>query len=229
MNTFPFYTALSHLHDFHGITIDEDEFETMAIHAFDKIGNKQTRMYKTSGATKNCTFVLPCNVLEIEMVTDSKEDFQVKDDLYNINVNHSNAENVLEHASHTPDSFYYMPGRMLDYEQNGDTLYFKVDTNVNILYKGELLDSEGLPMLNHKQIEAIANYCAYTHLYKKGLATRDQATMQLAQMIRQEWNRTCENARVPEYINQNEMNEILQASSSWDRKRYNVSFKPIRK
>lgn len=229
MTLFPFYTAHAHLHDFHGISIDEDEFETIAIHAYDKIGNKRTRMYKIGGMTENCVFELPCNVLELEMVTECVEDHQIKDDLYNINVDNRVAETVLDKSNATPDGFYYMNGRMIDYELDEHKLHFKKNLYVNVLYKGELLDDEGLPKLNHKQVEAIANYCAYTHLYKKGLATRDPNTIQLANMIKAEWNRTVENARVPEYMNQNEINEILQAQSSWDRKRYNVSFKPLRK
>lgn len=38
----------------------------------------------------------------------------------------------------------------------------------------------------------------------------------------------CTQARVPEYINQNEMDQILNASTSWDRKRYGRSFKSVR-
>ena len=38
----------------------------------------------------------------------------------------------------------------------------------------------------------------------------------------------CSQARIPEYLNQNEMDEILNAKSSWDRKSYNKTFKPIK-
>jgi hypothetical protein len=33
---------------------------------------------------------------------------------------------------------------------------------------------------------------------------------------------------VPSYINQNEMDEILNVATSWDRKRFGRSFKPVR-
>ena len=46
-------------------------------------------------------------------------------------------------------------------------------------------------------------------------------------MLEAKWNRLCDAARVPEYLNQNEMNEILDAKHSWDRKIFNKSYKPI--
>jgi hypothetical protein len=64
-------------------------------------------------------------------------------------------------------------------------------------------------------------------MFKAGLKTRDQATLQLAQLMEQKWKNLCTQARVPEYLNQNEMDEILNVQTSWDRKRFGKSFKPI--
>jgi hypothetical protein len=52
--------------------------------------------------------------------------------------------------------------------------------------------------------------------------------IQMSQLLEQKWKLMCTQARVPEYINQNEMDEILNVSSSWDRKRFGKSFKPTR-
>jgi len=65
-------------------------------------------------------------------------------------------------------------------------------------------------------------------MFKKALQTRDSATLQLSQILEQKWKVLCTQARVPEYINQNEMDEILNVLTSWDRKRFGKSFKPIR-
>ena len=65
-------------------------------------------------------------------------------------------------------------------------------------------------------------------MFKKALLTRDGASMQLAQILEQKWLKLCTQARVPDYINQNEMDEILNVATSWDRKRFGKSFKPIR-
>ena len=65
-------------------------------------------------------------------------------------------------------------------------------------------------------------------MFKKALLTRDGASMQLAQILEQKWLKLCTQARVPDYINQNEMDEILNVATSWDRKRFGKSFKPIK-
>jgi hypothetical protein len=49
----------------------------------------------------------------------------------------------------------------------------------------------------------------------------------MAQLLKQEWLQKCDAARVPSSISMNEMNEILDAKTSWNRKIYNKSYKPI--
>ena len=40
MKKYPMYTALSQLNEFYGIELSEDTFETYALSAYNKIGNK---------------------------------------------------------------------------------------------------------------------------------------------------------------------------------------------
>lgn len=49
----------------------------------------------------------------------------------------------------------------------------------------------------------------------------------MAQVLRKNWLLHCDAARVPEYVSQEEMDKILNVQSSWGRKFYNRSFKPI--
>jgi len=49
----------------------------------------------------------------------------------------------------------------------------------------------------------------------------------MAQLLNKEWLQKCDAARVPSSISMNEMNEILDAKTSWNRKIYNKSYKPI--
>lgn len=64
-------------------------------------------------------------------------------------------------------------------------------------------------------------------LRRNGLVSKNSELIQEAQLLQQEWLKLCSAARVPDYINQNEMNEILDANSNWNRKQFNKSFKPI--
>jgi len=72
------------------------------------------------------------------------------------------------------NSPYYIPGKLLKYEQVGDTLYFERNYGkVTILYKGILADEEGLPEITDKEATAIATYIAYVMKLKEGLATNN--------------------------------------------------------
>lgn len=50
----------------------------------------------------------------------------------------------------------------------------------------------------------------------------------MAQYLYQQWLKYCDSARVPISISQNEMNEILEAKSRWDRKIFNKAYKPVK-
>jgi DNA-binding TFAR19-related protein (PDSD5 family) len=52
--------------------------------------------------------------------------------------------------------------------------------------------------------------------------------MEIAMYMEQTWKRLCTSARVPAHLDQNQMDEILNVATSWDRKRFGKSFKPIR-
>ena len=49
----------------------------------------------------------------------------------------------------------------------------------------------------------------------------------MSRELKQQWLFHCDAARVPEHVSQNEMDQILNANTSWDRKTYGRSFKPI--
>lgn len=80
-----------------------------------------------------------------------------------------------------------MSGRYAKYEKVGNKLYFDKDYGViNILYKGIMLDNEGLPYITDKEALAIATYCAMTQLRKTGLSSHNNEILQEYQMLNQE-------------------------------------------
>ena len=52
-----------------------------------------------------------------------------------------------------------------------------------VVYHGIEVDDEGLPLINDKEMRAIAAYVAYATLYREGLMKRDGGIVQLAQTI----------------------------------------------
>ena len=46
--------------------------------------------------------------------------------------------------------------------------------------------------------------------YKEALRSNNSAVFQMAQTIKKQWLIHCDAARVPEYVSQNEMNDLLE-------------------
>lgn len=223
-----FYYALSLLNTLYGITLQEDDFTEVALIGWNLIGNKRTRLYRYSTCVKDCKegVELPCNVDQVEAVTTSFEDWNYStNDTPNGDINSQWVEEYIEHrkAFRSP---LYASGKFIKYEQVGNTLYFdRPHGKVNILYKGEIVDDDGLPQITDKEATALATYVAYITKYKEGLITNNPNIIQLANTLKQQWNIQCDQARADYYLSQNEWNEVLDAKVTWDRKQFGKSFK----
>lgn len=234
MKEYPFQTAYTQTMDLYGLELTPDEFENIGLIAWDKIGNKRYRLYRFQTEPLQdlggAYYVdLPCNCDEIEAVTTNYEDYQKTTPIDLASNNLSGwVEGYVESRKYNTNHLY-PSGKYIKYMQEGMRIYLSDKFEVvNILYKGFLADEQGLPSLNVKEIDAIASFCIYSDMFKKAIITRDPSTFQMAQFLEQQWKTKCTQARVPDNINQNEMDEILNTISSWDRKRFGKSFKPIR-
>lgn len=234
MKTFSFNTAYTQALDLYGLELQQLDFENIGLIAWDKIGNARYRLYKyivkpTEGDDGSFYVDLPCNCDLIEAVTANYEDYQ-KTSNQTLSANNQSAwvEGYVESRKYNTNHLY-MPGKFIKYFREGQRLYLADNfEEVHILYKGIIVDDTGLPLLNEREVDAIAAFCAYSDTFKKALVTKDQATFNMAKELEQIWKLRCTQARVPDYINQNEMDEILNAANSWDRKRFGKSFKPVR-
>ena len=231
---YSFQTAYTQARELYGLELNPDEFESIGLTAWGKIGNKKYRLYKyqvvpTKSELNEYYVDLPCNVDCIEAVTTNYEDYQ-KTTPTTLAGNNQNGwiEGYVETRKYNTGKLY-VSGKFIKYrEENNKIILSDRFQVVNILYKGYVVDDDGLPYLSEKEVDAIAVFCTYTDMFKKALLTRDGASMQLAQILEQKWLKLCTQARVPDYINQNEMDEILNVATSWDRKRFGKSFKPIK-
>lgn len=233
MKNYSFNTAYSHLRELYGLELNPDEFESLGLIAWDRIGNKQFKWYKyqvePTEDNKQWYIDLPCNCDIIEAVTADYEDYQ-KTTPTNVSGNNQNGwiEGYIESRKYNT-GFGYSSGKYIKYTREGNTLHLSDKFNkVNVLYKGVIVDDDGLPFLNEKELDAIAAFCVFADTRKKATITRDPGLWQTVQYWENNWKIACSQARVPIYINQNEMDEILNVANSWDRKRFGKSFKPIR-
>lgn len=223
-----FYYALSLLETMYGVSMKEDEFEEIASVAWNLIGNKRTRLYRYSVCVNSCSegIELPCNVEELEAVTTSFEEWNhTTNDTPNGDINSAFVESYIEHRKEFRNPLY-LPGKLVHYERVGNTLYFdRPYGKINILYKGLVLDDDGLPEITDREALAIATYCAYVSKYKEGLRTNNTTLIQLASTLQQQWNLRCDQARSDHYMSQNEWDEVLDAKTSWNRKQFGKSLK----
>lgn len=235
MTKHDFYTALSQLYEMHGVELDEDTFETYALSAYKKIGNRNYKLYRIRLTPQrdmegNWFVCKPCNMDSIEAITLDYESAQETSSVVNNAGSYTHpVEQWIESTKSMP-AHLYLPGKFVKYRELGDKIYFTEPYNsVNILYKGQYVDENGLPYLNDKELDAVVAYCLYAVDQKQGRLTKDQATLQLAQLEYQNWLKLCSAARSPISISQNTMNEVLDAMSSWEVHNYgSSSTKPIR-
>ena len=221
-------TLAQTLYDVEG---DTEDLEEIGLVAYNFIGNKNTHLNKVI-LNVNCqdgSIQLPCDVDIIEAVTYcGSEDWNYTSNTKEYGDTSSlYTENYIESRKAFLDP-HYISGRFVKYRRVGDKLYVNKGLGkVVLLYHTEILDKDGLPEINDKEAIAIANYIAYVVKYKEAIKTNNQAVLTMAQELKQQWLFHCDAARVPEHVSQNEMDAILDAQSSWNRKTYGRSYKSI--
>ena len=234
MQNFHYISVLLQMH--YGIELEDADMEEYGLIAWEMIGNRNRKMYKYSTEINpiDNSVALPCNALDIdgescvELVTSSYEDWNsVTNNKDFGDINTAFTEHYIE-ATKFYQGQYYLPGKVLKYEQVGDTLYFTHNYGrVNILYKGIIADEEGLPEISNKEAMAIATYIAYVIKFKEGLRTNNTNTINLANTLEGRWLKQCDQARVKR-LSQNDIDAILEVGSSWDRKRFGFGYKPLK-
>lgn len=225
-----FHYALSLCQTLYGTDMKEEDFEEIAVVAWNLIGNKRTKIYRYTTCMDDCSDLsidLPCNCDILEAVTASWEDWGAVTDT-STEIDRAFTEQYIERQKTFKDPLYES-GKLVKYERVGNTLYFdKPYKKITILYKGLVLDDNGLPEITDKEALAIATYCAYITKYKEGLTTNNSGIINLADTLKKQWNVQCDQARTDQYLSQNDWNNILDAKTSWDRKVHSKSWKPYR-
>ena len=209
---------------------DMDTLIEIGLIAYNFIGNKNTKLSsKIVNVDQRTGQVdLPCNVDLIETITCPHiEDWNYTSSTKNFgDVDSLNIEQYIEKSKQFVDPLY-ISGKFIKYRKEGNYIY--VNENIQqvcVLYHTEQLDEDDLPLINDKEAIAIADYIAYTIKYKEAMRTNNANIFQIAQTIKKQWLIHCDAARVPEYVTQNEMNDMLEVMSSHNRKVHGRSYKP---
>lgn len=221
-------TAYGLTETLYGTVVTPDDFEELALNAWELINNKHTRLYSYTGDTECNRLELPCNVSVIESVHLPFEDAKVTDVTINgFDPYGAFVESYDEHFKWNTDPLY-TSGKLVKYrEENGALVFSRDYNNIKVIYHGVIVDDDGMPMITAKEARAIAAYIAYMTMYKKSLVNRDATSFQFAQTLKEDWLRSCNAARVPVHLSLNDMNDVLEVRVRWDRKQYGKSLKPI--
>lgn len=228
MNLQNFHYALTLAEMLYGTTVREDLGEEILLTGWNLIGNKRMQIYRYKVCIDECEkgVELPCNCDIIEAVTTNFEDWDyVTNDTPNGNIYTAFVEHYIENRKAFRNPLY-AKGKFINYERVGNTLYFdRPHGEINILYRGQILDEDGLPQITDSEARALATYLAYVIKYKEGIQTNNANLIALAEDLRTKWLTQVDQARADYYMSQNEWNQVLDARSSWTRKQYNRSYK----
>ena len=228
MNNFRYAISLAQM--LYDVDInDMDTLIEIGLIAYGFIGNKSTQLKaEIVNVNKNGLVKLPCKVDLIEAITyPNVEDWNYTSNVKNFgDFNSFNIEQYIERSKQSIDPLY-ISGHYVKYRREGDYIYVNEPIEqVCVLYHTEQLDEDDLPLINDKEAIAIADYIAYTIKYKEALKSNNQTVFQMAQTIKKQWLIHCDAARVPEYVSQNEVNDLLDVMSSHNRKVHGRSYKP---
>lgn len=226
-----FHYGLSLLELMFGLSLDESDYEEIALTGWNLIGNKRCKLYRASICLKPCqnSIELPCNADILEAVTCDFEDFQhVDNNSPTEKYGSFETEQYIEQWKQFKNPLY-IPGKFVNYERVGNTLYFdNISGRINILYRGLVLDDDGLPEITDKEALALATYCAYIVKFKEGIATNNANSIQLASLLKQQWDLRCDQARIDYEWTQNNYDEVLDVKTNWGRKIHGKTIKLIR-
>lgn len=229
MNNFKYAISLAQM--LYDIDInDMDTLIEIGLVAYNFIGNKNTKLNSeiVNVDPKSGMVKLPCKADLVEAITYPKaEDWNYTSNVKNFgDYNTLNIEHYIEKSKQSVDPLY-ISGKFVKYRREGNYIYVTENVElVCVIYHSEELDEEDLPLINDKEAVAIADYIAYTIKYKEALRSNNSAVFQMAQTIKKQWQIHCDAARVPEYVSQNEMNDLLEITSSYNRKVHGRSYKP---
>ena len=228
MNNFRYAISLAQM--LYDVDInDMDTLIEIGLIAYGFIGNKSTQLKaEIVNVNKNGLVKLPCKVDLIEAITyPNVEDWNYTSNVKNFgDFNSFNIEQYIERSKQSIDPLY-ISGHYVKYRREGDYIYVNEPIEqVCVLYHTEQLDEDDLPLINDKEAIAIADYIAYTVKYKEALRSNNSAVFQMAQTIKKQWLIHCDAARVPEYVSQNEVNDLLDVMSSHNKKVHGRSYKP---
>lgn len=221
----------------YGVTINEYDYIDMSVDAL--------RDIKHFGITEYLAFVpvdtlgfarLPCNATIIDAVTTSKMgkkvfSTRVLSELENVadNDTYFLQQEVMNNIGYG-NGYVTRPG-LADHHGDGYISYFLTDdkrikidlmyrgATIAIAYKGISVDAEGYPLITRKQANALAAIVAKNVLTKRAYKG-NKIALSMLELAMNNSARLKQAASIPERLTDNEIDTLLDAQTTFNRKTY---------
>jgi len=227
----------------YGLSMQEDDFLEEAYQIFKDINSVPTQYYKyvQKPQSKDTMIIeVPCNLYKLLSITSAPLQSDGWDNIepYKNRVHGRRDRDsfVMEMAGESDlmtyrfnDTPYTGVGTYLKFEWVDETSIRILDTNlwdkeIYMVYEGIKTDADGIPMITRKQANAIAAKVAHNVVMRK-VFSGDANLVNLLPVIGQEAARLMQAAAIPEQLTDNQLDEMLNEHTSYERKRRGRSFK----
>lgn len=218
----PLESVTFYIKQFFDQDIELFEIADIAQIVLPKIGNEQKMVYHYFGKGSTASNIggnlesvveVPCNLQSIESVSVVKAGLN-KNMLIEkqVVVDQIRDKEVYRGAS---KSNLYPQGEFIRFQFLGDKIVIDEkynDSTIHIIYRGDLVDKDGLPLVNRREAEVVAHYWNFIRLQRRmfqGLP--DNGMMQLAE---QRYKEALIKARSLDSFTQNQLDRIVKSNKA---------------
>jgi len=231
----PFMTAKIKAQQLYALDMKDDDFIEMAYDVWRSIGNiapKITRYFTT--VPDDFIIELPDDVEFIESITSVGQIAMVS--TFDSGGEKERQVPAVQVASNLPEkrqSLTTSPGTSINWVLAGDnavkiTSPDLLNEDIMIVYRALDKDKDGLPLLNDKEVQAIAAEVARRDLIHKGFQGvgfgKNDPSQLMLQYITAEAARLMTAAKIDENITDDAIDKMLDIQFNWDRKQYGRRF-----
>lgn len=217
----------------YGLSMDEYDYLDLAIN--------ELRDIKHFGSTEYLTILtvdaegwvdLPCNLDTIDAVMTARMGAKAFGDRVRYDMDSKKGTDDYFTAIEIMDSLVFIPTfgltkfsvgtGYITYQLKGKRIFVGrdlVNERVSLAFTGISVDPEGYPKITRKQANAIAIKAAYAITFKKALGG-NQVAGSMIQYLQAEAARLKQGASIPEDISDNDVDDMLNIQTSFNRKSY---------
>jgi len=213
----------------YGLTIDEYDYLDIAVDLLRDIKHYGIQPMKAFVRVDSKGYInVPCNMDVLEGIVTAQQgqvDYQDRDitELRSRNNDGYYTANTVRNLLEWPIRTLNVVDGQLSYKLEKDRIFiyddFYKEKEVCIAYTGFLTDDEGYPLITRKQANALAAGAAKVVVMRAAMAG-DQKTAQTLEFIIQEAARLKQAASIAEDISDSEIDELMDAHTTFNRKAY---------